>query len=220
MGLLTGTRAHHRPATSLIALVLTLASVATCSSALGKSSAPAQQSGALPAARRHCSSPSSTGTAPSQYDTTPRGPGPWHVPRDPCNTEANGRRDMYGNCAYWAAEKRPDIWVNAVWIYGYPKPYGGWDVELDARKAGYPINHVPHVGDIAAWPPNALIGIGYRGGKSPTVYQASPGGHVAYVERVNGNSITISEMGTAGVDGGVTLTFEYEPKQSWFIHHL
>ena len=32
--------------------------------------------------------------------------GPWTVPLDPANPFA----DSYGECVYWAIEKRPDIW--------------------------------------------------------------------------------------------------------------
>jgi surface antigen len=181
-----------------------------------------QQSGALhPAASanshvQRCSSPSTTGTAPSRYNTTPPGSGPWQVPVDPCNTEAGHHGDFYENCAYWAAEKRPDIWVNAVWKYGYARPGGGWDVELDAKKAGYPINHSPQPGDIVAWPPNAVMGSTRKGTTASrrvvSWFRASPGGHVAYVESVNGYDITISEMGSPPFVGGDTETFEYNPR--------
>lgn len=31
---------------------------------------------------------------------------------DPCNTEGAGATSTpYSDCAYWAAEKRPDVWV-------------------------------------------------------------------------------------------------------------
>jgi surface antigen len=173
-----------------------------------------------PASAKHCSSPSSTGTEPSPYNTTPPGPGPWQVPVDPCNTESRGGANgsFYGNCAYWAAEKRPDIWVNAVWIYGYPvAPGGAWNIELDAEKAGYPIDHNPQPGDVVAWPPNAMMGSEADGTKSI----ASSGGHVAFVESVDSEegTITISEMG-AGPDptGGYTRTLIYNQQESWFIH--
>jgi surface antigen len=135
---------------------------------------------------------------------------------DPCNTEARPGNGYYENCAYWAAEKRPDIWVNAVWKYGYPEaPGGAWNIELDAAKAGYPIDHNPQIGDVVAWPPNAEMGTGSEGG----AYTASSGGHVAYVENVNADgTITISEMGVSGSTGGYTDTFTYNQEDSYFIH--
>jgi surface antigen len=136
---------------------------------------------------------------------------------DPCNSEARPGNGFYENCAYWAAEKRPDIWVNAVWKYGYPQPPGGaWNIELDAQQAGYPIDHTPQAGDVVAWPPNATMGT--LVGSGPTF--ASAGGHVAYVESVNGEgTITISEMGLND-EGGYTTILGYDPQESWFIHHL
>ncbi len=208
-----------------VALTLTLSTfliVAMLVRASGTSHSSAQQSSTShlrPTTARRCASTSSTGTTPSAYDTTPPGSGPWHVPVDPCNTEAGQHGDFYRNCAYWAAEKRPDVWVNAVWKYGYPRPGGAWDIELDAKRAGYPINHSPQPGDIAAWPPDAVMGT-ERTATSTTWFRASAGGHVAYVESVNGYDITISEMGSPPFAGGDTVTFEYNPRQSWFIHHL
>ena len=172
-----------------------------------------------PASASSCTSPSSTGSEPSPYNTTPPGPGPWQVPVDPCNTEVSGgdTASFYGNCGYWAAEKRPDVWVNAVWIYGYSQPPGGgWNIELDAQKAGYPIDHNPQVGDLVVWPPNAAMGTGSEGETDTASY----GGHVAYVESVNGDgTIVISEMGWASdPTGGYTKTLTYNPQESYFIH--
>jgi surface antigen len=154
---------------------------------------------------------------PSTYNTTPSGPGPWTVPTDPCNTEGRGYSNIYENCAYWGAEKRPDIWTRAVWIYGYTvAPTGAWDIELDAAEAGFSIDHTPQVGDLVAWPPNAVMGTDSNGGQ----WTASPGGHVAYVEAVNSAStITVSEMGVdSDPVGGYTSVLTYNPSASYFIH--
>lgn len=172
---------------------------------------------AATAAARHpghaaqCASTSSTGMKPSKYNTIPSGVSTWTVPLDPCNTEGGG--DYYTNCAYWAAEKRPDVWVNAVWKYGYPGNLGGWDVELDAKRAHYVVNHRPKVGDIAAWPPSATMGH-ERGG---VIDYASSGGHVAYVQKVNGHKITISEMGVANHHGR-TAVLTFNKHKTFFIH--
>jgi surface antigen len=149
------------------------------------------------------------------YNSTPAGPGPWTVPEDPCNTEGSGGNSVnfYSNCAYWAAEKRPDVWVNAVWKYGYVvAPGGAWNIEVDAAQAGYPIDHTPQAGDLAVWGDNASMGSGWT---------ASPGGHVAYVASVNGDgTITISQMGVNPYLGGYTMNLAYNPQETYFIHQL
>lgn len=180
-------------------------------------------------ASRHCTSTSRTGAKPSKYNRTPNRAGPWRVPLDPCNTEAGGAHKVpYANCAYWAAEKRPDVWVHAVWKFGYPRFHGGaWNIERDAHKAGYRISHHPKVGDLALWPPNARMGFSSTGSASngsKQIYVASPGGHVAYVEKVGMHGqIKISTMGwltlSGGDDGGYTVTFIYNKDRSFFVHH-
>jgi surface antigen len=99
--------------------------------------------------------------------------------------------------------------------YGYKHaPYGAWNVAIDARKAGYSVDHVPQVGDIAAWKGNAMMG------QSPgdsDWWQASPGGHLAYVEAVNGDVITLSETGHGDDDGGYTFDLTYT-STAYFIH--
>lgn len=139
------------------------------------------------------------------------------MPLDPCNTEGAGAPSTpYFNCAYWAAEKRPDVWVKAVWKYGYSTRHpGAWRIKVDAKRARYPINHHPRAGDLAAW------GHGARMGTTPDgiIYTASAGGHVAYVEKVlSKRKIVISSMGT-GVNGGVTTTLTFN-KHTSFIHHM
>lgn len=181
--------------------------------ALPGSVANAQPRAAVAAAHCDGSVPS---TKHSVYDTTPTGAGPWQVPRDRCNPEGF---DHYMNCAYWAAEKRPDIWKNAVSKPGggYTHGLGGaWNVELDAKKYGYRINHTPRVGDIAAWPPNAAMGTQTSHGTTLTRY-ASDGGHVAYVEKVVNDHITVSSMGLHSA-GGYTFTLKYNRHKTYFIH--
>ena len=126
-------------------------------------------------------------------------------PYDPGNPESYGPDDYWENCAYWTAEKRPDIEQLAVQRYGYPpSPGGAADWKPDAVKAGYPVNHRPRVGDVAVWVPPL-------------------GRHVAYVEKVKpSGAIIVSEMDfgtTAGKGAGAT---EWIPpgtaRQLWFIH--
>jgi surface antigen len=125
----------------------------------------------------------------------------------------------WDNCAYWAEEKRPDIWRNAVLQPdgGYTHGAGGaWNIKIDAARYHYRISHLPKVGDIAAWPPNAKMGTHKSGTRTITHY-ASPGGHVAYVERVRGRQITIS---TTGLDtaGGYTFSLKFNRTRTFFIH--
>jgi len=203
------------------ALVLGVAMVVGAGLALPNHAAvagPHYGSGRAANAVKNCNSPSSTGRKPSKYNRTPKGAGPWQVPLDPCNTEATGSGGVtpYYNCAYWAAEKRPDVWVHAVWIYGYSatKP-GAWRIQVDARKAGFRINHHPKAGDLASWGRNATMGTTRTG----VTYTASAGGHVAYVEKVRPHhQITISSMGQAN-DGGITVTLKYAKRKTSFIHH-
>jgi surface antigen len=225
-------RGHVLAASSVAGLALAaglLAQSATASAAAAAvapaSIAPAHTARSSEGrAAKTCTSPSSTGTKKSKYNTTPKGGGPWQVPLDPCNTEAagSGGKVPYFNCAYWAAEKRPDVWVNAVWKDGYPQaPHGAWNIEIDARKAGYSINHKPKAGDLVAWPDNATMGKS----KADITYFASAGGHVAYVERVHRHgAITISTMGQAqpgatSFTGGITITIKFDKAKSFFIHH-
>jgi surface antigen len=174
---------------------------------------PAAASGGKRSAKA-CST-SATPTA-TKYNRTPAGSGPWRVPLDPCNYEAraNGFTSVhYDDCVYWAAEKRPDVFYGAVNKYGYKvAPYGAWNVAIDAKKAGYSVTRAPKVGDIAAWKPNALMGR-----TADSWYNASSGGHVAYVEAVSGSLIRISDMGSVGADGGYTFDLAYSPA-THFIH--
>jgi surface antigen len=196
-----------------------LAGVPAFALALGALAPPASAIAGHPAATkaaRDCGNPSHASTDPSRFNRTPKGADPWQVPLDECNTEGAGASTTpYYNCAYWAAEKRPDVWVNAVLLYGYSsKRPGAWRIPVDAQKAGYRVDHHPVVGDIAAWGRNDQMGTTSGG----TTYTASPGGHVAYVEHVRPHGrITISSMGQ-GATGGYTTTIKFNKKHTRFIH--
>ncbi|MGH2864576.1 MAG: CHAP domain-containing protein [Solirubrobacteraceae bacterium] len=115
-------------------------------------------------------------------------------PKDPNNVET------YLNCAYYAAERRPDIETYAVQVYGYPDAQdGAWDWEPDAVKAGYPVSHTPAVGDIFVSPPGAEY-VWVNGSTA-----VNPDGHVGYVEQVLPDGSFITSEGGAGPDdsGGV-----------------
>lgn len=127
----------------------------------------------------------------------------------------NDTATPYGDCTYWAAEKRPDVFYGPVNRYGYKQyPYGAWNVAIDARKGGYVVDHTPRIGDIAAWKGKVRMG---RAPDGSTWYTAAAGGHVSYVEAVNGSVITLSEMGHGPNDGGYTYDLEYS-SASYFIH--
>jgi surface antigen len=85
------------------------------------------------------------------------------------NTISSPNAYAYGWCTHWVKTMRPDIgsyWGDA------------WQWLNSARNAGYSTGYTPRVGAIA-W--NGINNL-------------SPLGHVAYVESVNGNMVTVSEM--------------------------
>jgi surface antigen len=134
-----------------------------------------------------------------------------------------GLNSIYTNCAYWAAEKRPDVWVNAVWKYGDPPGDGAWAIKLDAEKAGYSLNHSPEAGDLAVWKGGETTGKYVGGfGEGSTGIAGGPngeGGHVVYVGAVDRpGAVTTSEMGVGGIEGCVTGELEYDAESTWFIH--
>jgi surface antigen len=178
--------------------------------------APASASTASKTAASYGCSASAT-PAPTKYNRTPAGE-VWQVAFDKCNYEGKAMGDTstpYADNTYWAAEKRPDIFWGAVNTYGYKvAPYGAWNVEIDAKKAGYSITSTPQVGDLAAWKPNATMG---QSADGYTWFTASSGGHVSYVEAVNGDIITVSETGHGTNDGGHTFDLRYSAG-TYFIH--
>ena len=115
----------------------------------------------------------------------------WAVlpPRDPNNIET------YFNCAYYAAERRPDL-ADEVWSIGY-NDQGAWAWEPDAAQADYPVSQTPSVGDIFVTAP-ATTYVWVNGLQS-----VDPYGHVGYVEQVlpDGSFIT-SEGGWGADDSG------------------
>jgi surface antigen len=113
--------------------------------------------------------------------------------------------EPYGQCTYWAVDKRPDI-QTASDAYGDTPAVeaqgdGAWGMEAAAQEAGYSIDHSPAVGDIAAFSPNFPA---YTDGAGETWPQGDPGGHVAYVEQVNADgSVVISEMNVGSSVGAI-----------------
>ncbi len=140
--------------------------------------------------------------APNIYNATPSTPcfaseqqpvcGPWTPVRDPNNGFT------WGQCTYWAAEKRPDImnysYINdplgndwAAWTW---TEHASLVLNPDGSHV-YTVGSTPAVGDIAVWPQSSL-----------TMNE----GHVAYVEVVDGDgSMIISEMNAYPNQGDTRL---------------
>lgn len=102
-----------------------------------------------------------------------------------------------GNCTDWANHERPDIYedrspsdTNSNW--------DAWTWPEHARAEGLTVNQAPEVGAIAVWP----------------VSEASPVGHVAYVEALNPTGddgqgeIVVSEMNYAAATEEETHYYE------------
>lgn len=105
---------------------------------------------------------------------------------------AKGNRYAYGWCTWYAWSRRPDLPSNM----GNARNWGN-----AARRAGFPVNGTPRVGDI---------------------FQNNSGyyGHVGYVTAVNGNTISICDMN--GVSGWGKVGCKTLNKSQWsgwnFIH--
>ena len=138
--------------------------------------------------------------------------GPWSVPHDP----ANPFLGSFGQCVYWAIEKRPDIWVNRSARDGNAYDWDAWTWVQHARAEGLVVDGVPQPGDVVVWSRRQAV---------------DSTGHVAYVEAVNlDRSITITEMNSyfgtrggdwqimsptrfgAGLDGWGGLRFIHQPE--------
>ncbi|MBN1485577.1 MAG: CHAP domain-containing protein [Chloroflexia bacterium] len=91
------------------------------------------------------------------------------------NCPAGGYENSYhrGVCTWYVQEKRPDL----------PRFAGEWGLALNwaeaARHCGFRVDGEPAAGAVLVFPPGAN--------------GASPGGHVAYVEAVEGKGLLISE---------------------------
>ena len=79
-----------------------------------------------------------------------------------------------GYCTWYAYSRRP---AGLMKYLGHAK-----DVVRERAKKGVPVGETPVVGAIAWW--DGRVGYGY--------------GHVAYVERVDANSVVVAEMNARG----------------------
>ncbi len=104
-----------------------------------------------------------------------------------------------GQCTWWAYERRKQMGI------GTPSYLGnGGDWWRNAPSYGLRVDHTPQVGAALSFLP------GQEGASSPW-------GHVAVVESVGSNSITISESNVAGL---YTITYRtlYNPGRFWYVH--
>jgi surface antigen len=130
--------------------------------------------------------------------------GPWTVPLDPQNAFAGS----FGQCVYWALEKRPDIYADRSADDDLVN-WDAWTWVTHAQREGLDVDGNPRPGDVAVWS-QALAG--------------DDTGHVAYVESVGADgSITISEYNSRfGTAGGDTTVLTDTGSDGWpgleFIH--
>ena len=189
----------HRACSLLVAVLATAGLVAPPpASAFPRSPKPytlppASRYNTTPACPVSPQAPVCTWSSEPPYDSgNPEGAPPYYTPSN-----------YFTNCAYWAAEKRPDIEALAIQKYGYPAGEGAAAWRPDAVTAGYPVDHKPKVGDVAVWVPPF-------------------GHHVAYVEQVLADgSIVVSEMDLLTSSGPTGATELLSPKlvaDLWFIH--
>jgi surface antigen len=102
--------------------------------------------------------------------------GPWQVRRDPSNPFLGS----FGQCTYWAIERRPDIWTNRSAYDPVAADWDAWTWTAHARAEGLAVDTHPKPGDIAVWSRRQA---------------GDASGHVAYVEAVNRHhGIRITEM--------------------------
>lgn len=104
-----------------------------------------------------------------------------------------------GQCTWWAYERRKQMGI------GTPSYLGnGGDWAANAPRYGLRVDNVPQVGAALSFLP------GQEGASSPW-------GHVAVVESVGANSITISESNVAGL---YTITYRtlYNPGRFRYVH--
>jgi surface antigen len=109
-------------------------------------------------------------------------------PARPAARVGSGNGFAYGYCTWWVAHKRPVPWRGnaAAWWW-------------NARVFRFPEGATPRAGAIM------VMGIS----------RSSPVGHVAYVERVNGDgSFVVSEMNWWGVPGGGWNRVDYRTVRS------
>jgi hypothetical protein len=156
--------------------------------------------------------------APSAANTTPSCPldsnDQFACSPDPLPPADSNNPERYLNSAYWPAEKRPDIEMYAIQVYGYS--YQNCSAKLphycfltDALAAGYPVSHTPQVGDL--WlAPGECLAWGGPGAPLPTgCTDDANDWYMGYVDAVNSDGSFIQSWGgsTDASDSGLGETW-------------
>jgi hypothetical protein len=129
-------------------------------------------------------------------------PSPSLPPADTANPE------RYLNSAYWPAEKRPDIEMYAIQQYGYnyqncsdPSTWNHYCFLVDAEAVGYPVTHVPQVGDLFLARCQSFVYV------NPGYTSSCPLGNIYYLGNVEqvfpDGSFIITEGGGGAGDSGL-----------------
>jgi hypothetical protein len=171
-----GTRGLGR---RVLAGVVVLACPATASAATNEFRNPSQTK--LPAVSAANTTPSCSLTEANDYQCDL--PASSLPPRDAGNPET------YLNSAYWPAEKRPDIEMDAIQRYGYSykncyQKLQHYCFLADAVAVHYPVTHKPKVGDL--WlAPGECLGFGGSGAPLQTGCSDNENDwYLGYVEHV------------------------------------
>jgi hypothetical protein len=122
--------------------------------------------------------------------------------------------EFYLNSAYWPAEKRPDIETYAILKYGYDyhncsDKLPHYCFLLDAQAVGYPVTHIPKVGDL--WlAPGECLGWGGSGATLlPGCTDTANDWYMGYVEKVFADGSFIQSGGGSDSlpDSGLSETW-------------
>ena len=79
----------------------------------------------------------------------------------------------WGQCTYWALQRRPDLWNDRSSADPHPSNWTAYTWPQHAALEGLTIDHVPAAGAVIVWPRTA----------------DNPSGHVAYVQSVDVASV-------------------------------
>jgi surface antigen len=104
-----------------------------------------------------------------------------------------------GNCTWWAWKMARENWGDPLLKWGDAKLWAD-----GARKANYTVDTTPTVGAVAV---------------NTTVYSAAAGyitGHVAYVVKVDGDYVYVSEMNY----GSGTINYAKQYRKTWFQWYI
>nr|WP_033518064.1 CHAP domain-containing protein [Bifidobacterium cuniculi] len=169
----------------------------TTQPAANTTSTPAQTTMSRPAQTTTPAAPS-TPVTPTQ-PSTPTAPSGGSSGGQGTSNGDYGNAYAAGQCTWWAYERRKQMGI------GTPSYLGnGGDWWSTAPSYGLRVDHTPQVGAALSFLP------GQAGASVPW-------GHVAVVESVGANSVTISESNVAGLYTITNRTLS-NPGQFWYVH--